>query len=490
MSFEEVERGPEVSKEEYEARVADLRVELLNAQFDVGQSDFSVLVLIAGDDRAGCKELIDLFHEWMDARYIDTEVFLRAMPEERERPLFWRYWRALPRRGRTGLFFGAWAFDAIGGRILKSVKKREFDRIVEASRDLEAALAADGTLILKFWVHTPRKELKKRLKAAKKKQHGWRGARYDRNSFEHYDDIVKLGEKFVARTDEPHAPWLVVDGSRDASRNLAVMSCVRDALERRTGNTPPREVPPVPPWEAEKAAGALHRVDLTASLDSDDYDRELEELQGRLSDLSVRARERNLSSVLAFEGWDAAGKGGAIRRMTRAMAARDYRVVPIAAPTDEELAHHYLWRFWQRLPRAGRMVIFDRSWYGRVLVERVEGYARPEEWQRAYAEIREFERQLVDAGVFVRKFWLHIDAEEQLHRFKARETTPYKKYKITSDDYRNREKWDAYAEAVEDAVALTDSPEAPWIVVAANDKRHARVRVLREVCDGLQRALK
>ncbi len=487
MSFQNVEKGPRIPGEVYEARASALRVDLVNAQFDLGQSDFAVLVLVSGTDREGCKELIDLFNEWMDARYIDTEVFLAHSEEERERPLFWRYWHALPPRGRTGLFFGAWTYDAAVPLAMGKEGRPRLDRRIEAARDFEAALAADGMLILKIWVHSPRELLEKRLKATRKRKHGWHGAKYDRRTLENYDAIVEAGEEILARTDAAHAPWLVVDGTRRKARNLRVMTYVRDSLLQRLSGA--GEPPPVEPVHSPVGAGLLARVDLDARIDDEDYDRQLDELQGRLADLSVRAREKGRSSVLVFEGWDAAGKGGAIRRLTGAMATRDYRVVPIAAPTDEELARHYLWRFWRRIPRDGRVVIFDRSWYGRVLVERVEGYARPEEWQRAYAEIREFERQLVDHGTFVRKFWLHIDPEEQLRRFQAREQTPFKKYKITSDDYRNRGKWDQYVEAVEEAVARTDTRGAPWTLVPANDKRYARIQVLNVVCDGLEEAL-
>jgi polyphosphate kinase 2 (PPK2 family) len=236
-------------------------------------------------------------------------------------------------------------------------------------------------------------------------------------------------------------------------------------------------------------ADALGAVPLTRSLPYDKYRRLLEKWQRRLARRTRRARREGLSTVLVFEGWDAAGKGGVIRRITNAMAVRDYRVVPIAAPTAEEKRYHYLWRFWRELPPAGRMVIFDRSWYGRVLVERIEGFASPEAWRRAYAEIRDFERQLADHGIVLAKFWLHIDPEEQLRRFKAREQTPYKKYKITDEDYRNRAKWDQYAVAVNDMVAETDKPHAPWRIVAANDKRWARVEVLKTVCKRLDRAL-
>ena len=230
-------------------------------------------------------------------------------------------------------------------------------------------------------------------------------------------------------------------------------------------------------------------MDLAAEVSKDEYRQRLDRGQARLRQLSVVAREQGVSTVLAFEGWDAAGKGGSIRRLTQAMAARDYRVIPIAAPNAHELAHHYLWRFWRHLPRAGRMLIFDRSWYGRVLVERVEGYAREDEWRRAYEEIVEFEQQLVERGMVLEKFWLHIDAQEQLKRFEAREKTPYKKYKITDDDYRNRGRWDDYAVAIDEMVARTNVAGARWNLVAANDKRHARLTILETVCDALERRL-
>jgi polyphosphate kinase 2 (PPK2 family) len=237
-----------------------------------------------------------------------------------------------------------------------------------------------------------------------------------------------------------------------------------------------------PPVDGKRV---LDRVDLSAQLDEEPYERELAELQGRLNGLSREARERGITCVLAFEGWDAAGKGGAIRRLTRAMPVGNYQLVPIAAPTDEERAHHWLWRFWRHLPRAGRTLIYDRSWYGRVLVERVEGLAREDEWRRAYAEINDFEAQLHEHGIPLLKFWLHVDEDEQRRRFEARAKTPYKKYKLTDEDLRNRQKRPLYEAAVHEMVVETSTRYAPWTLVAANDKRHARIEVLRGVCERL-----
>ena len=179
-----------------------------------------------------------------------------------------------------------------------------------------------------------------------------------------------------------------------------------------------------------------------------------------------------------------------IRRVTQSLEPGDYRVIPVAAPTEEERKYHYLWRFWRDLPAAGQFVIFDRTWYGRVLVERIEGFATPAEWQRAYDEINDFEQQLIDRGCYVAKFWLHISAEEQLARFQAREQTVYKQHKITDEDYRNRERWDEYVDAVDQMVLRTTADRAPWHVIAANDKLYARVATLKAVNKGLKRVLR
>ncbi len=219
------------------------------------------------------------------------------------------------------------------------------------------------------------------------------------------------------------------------------------------------------------------------------YEKKLRRYQETLARLTRKSGKHGLSAVLAFEGWDAAGKGGVIRRLTKPLDSARYRVIPIAAPTEEERAHHYLWRFWRRLPRAGHWTIFDRSWYGRVLVERLEGFATEEEWRRAYAEINEFEEMLVRRGVLLLKFWIHISPEEQLRRFKAREKVPFKKYKITAEDYRNRDRWNAYELAADEMIQRTSGSYARWNLVSGNDKRWARIQVLKTTCRELRAAL-
>lgn len=490
--LEAAEVGRTVSKDAYEQRLPSLRVDLLNTQFDLREADFPVLILVAGDDRIGCNALVNVLHEWMDARYLQTHVFRRPSDEERERPRFWRYWRALPRQGQMGLFLGAWPETAIADRFRRKIKKADFDRRIDHIVRLEETLVREGALVLKFWLHLPKKELQKRLERARKDpEQNWRVTETDAALYEHWSRVLPLAERLLSRTSSVTAPWHVVESTNRRYRDLEVAETILRELRNRMSHAAP--LPPTTPrTEAPFESGGqglLAGANLSARSSRAKYDKELTKRQRQLRKLSVRSSKENVSSVLVFEGWDAAGKGGAIRRITRALDASDYRVVPISAPTEEERAHHYLWRFWRHLPRAGKMLIFDRSWYGRVLVERVEGLASAEAWQRAYAEIRDFEEQLTQHGIPVLKFWLHIDPATQLERFKARETTPYKKYKLTDDDYRNRGRWDDYTRAVEEMIARTSTESAPWHVIPANDKKHARIEVLKAVNRGLERAL-
>jgi polyphosphate:AMP phosphotransferase len=489
--FEAAEVGNELSREEYEALEGSLRVDLLNAQYDLRRAGFAALIIISGDDRFGRTEVVDLLHEWMDARHLVTHVFTAPTEEERQRPRLWRYWLGLPPRGRIGVHLGGPGFGAIVDLLEGRSDEAAFERRVARVRRFEQTLADDGVLLLKFWLHVPRKVLKKRLKLAKKDPgRSWLVDEADRRILESYPEVMEASERLVRKTDTAYAPWQIVETTDSRHRDIVVARTILAALQDRlSGSRLPAPAATPRQVAVAGALGPLDRVDLSASLPYDDYHEQLVELQARFAELARTAWDEGVSSVIAFEGWDAAGKGGAIRRLTRAIPAKVYRVVPVAAPSEEERSFPWLWRFWRQMPRAGRIVIFDRSWYGRVLVERVEGFAREDEWRRAYDEINDFEDQLVGHGWPVVKFWLHLDRDEQLRRFREREKTPYKKYKITDEDYRNREKWEAYVAAVNEMVARTSAGSSPWHLVAANDKRWARVQVLRRVCDALRAAL-
>jgi polyphosphate:AMP phosphotransferase len=486
--LEAAEQGLKVSKDEYAAAEAGLRVDLINAQYDLQSADFSVVLVIAGDDRIGLNEVIQFLNEWMDGRYLQSHIFHLPTREEKQRPRFWRYWNALPPQGRIGVYVGAWPLNAVADRVRGRVNGDGFARRLGYIRQFEEDLANDGTLVLKFWLHIPKKDLKKRLKRAKKdKQDSWQVEETDWEIYDVYDRAMPRVETMLEATHTETCPWQVVDCSNDRYRNLTVARTLLQVLQQRLAGAPTAAKVEAP---AADFPDALGEVDLSRSLQKDEYNEALSKYQARLAKLSREARAQGLSTVLAFEGWDAGGKGGVIRRLTQAMAVRDYRVIPIAAPTEEERVRHYLWRFWRQMPPAGQMLIFDRSWYGRVLVERVEGFTPESTWQRAYEEINDFEAQLTEHGMVVQKFWLHIDPDEQLRRFKAREQTAYKKYKITEEDYRNREKWDDYVSAVNEMVARTSTGRAPWHLIAANDKRSARIQVLKALCAALKGALK
>ena len=494
--FEAAEVGHRVSKEDFKTAVPQLRVDLINTQYDLQEADFSVLVLIAGDDFLGCDALLERLYEWMDARYLDTHVFVRPTEEEREHPRFWRYWRRLPPKGRIGVHYGGWPIGAVADRYDGLLDDARLFRRLMHVRRFERDLADDGTLLLKFWLHLPKDAYAKRLKKARKDpDKAWRLGEEDVGMYEAYDAIRPIAARMLRKTSSEEAPWQVIESTNPEYRDLTVATTIRDAVRARldAGPTSPEPVvrtASVTTVRSEAAQGILGTLDLSKRLDRAEYKEQLNRLQARMRKLSRKAHDEGIATVLVFEGSDAAGKGGAIRRLTSPVPVRLFQVVPIAAPTDEEKARHYLWRFWRRLPRAGHMTIFDRSWYGRVLVERVEGFAREDEWRRAYEEIRDFEEQLVEHGMVLEKFWLQIDPDEQLKRFQAREKTPYKKYKITEEDYRNRERQDEYVVAVDDMVARTSTDVAPWTLVPANDKRYARVQVLRTVVKALKRALK
>ncbi len=480
MLFDQAETGARIDKQTYEESLPDLRVDLINAQYELRQADFPVIVLIGADDRIAADELVDTLNEWMDARYIGMHWFGRRSEEERERPRAWRYWRELPGKGQIGVFIGAWATSPVSERLAGRDSKARFERRLEQIRRFEQTLVDDGALLLKFWLHLPQKEHRKRaVKARNGDARYWKFIDEDWKIYKTLDKALPLCERMIRATSTHCAPWRLVESTDKHYRELQIarelLQAIRDRLDRPAA---PQQVDQEN-TVAEPCCGALDQVDLSATLDYADYKTALRRQQRKIQHRTLKAARRGQTSVLVFEGWDAAGKGGVIRRLTSAMQARDYLIVPIAAPSDEELAHQYLWRFWRCLPRAGKVIIFDRSWYGRVLVERVEGYAPATAWQRAYSEINDFENQLVEHGINVQKFWLHIDPDEQLRRFKAREQTPYKKYKITDEDYRNRDKWEAYVCAVNEMVERTSTKQAPWHLIPANSKRHARVQVAK-----------
>jgi AMP-polyphosphate phosphotransferase len=506
--FEAAELGRTIPKDDYKKQALALRGELLELQRTLSAAKFPVIIVFAGVDGAGKGETVNLLSEWMDPRWIVTRAYGPASDEESERPEYWRFWRDLPPNGRIGFFLSSWysrpILDRVNGRSTKAAFAQRIGRIVQ----FERTLTSSGALILKFWMHLGKAAQKRRLKKLEKdKVSRWRVTKEQWKHWGMYDKFIAAAEQALRQTSTVDSPWMIVEGDDEAYRSITVATMIRDAigkaLNEGRGERPPalarrrrravagqlsaRPDPPrTPNRSAHSSVTILSHLDMTQTVPNKVFDAALEKQQGRLNLLHRRAQDKGVSTILVFEGQDAAGKGGAIRRVTAALDARAYQVIPIAAPTDEERAHHYLWRFWRHLSRAGRLTIFDRSWYGRVLVERVEGFATRDEWMRAYSEINEFEEQLVADGIVLVKCWVHITFDEQLRRFKEREKTRHKQWKLTAEDWRNRAKWLDYEQAVNDMVERTSTRHAPWTLVEGNDKNFTRLKVLRTVCDRIE----
>jgi polyphosphate:AMP phosphotransferase len=517
--FETAELGIRIPKKEYREREPLLREELLDLQQQLREfKEFPVIIVFAGVDGAGKSKTVNLLNEWMDPRWLVTHAYDTPTQEESERPEFWRFWRDLPPKGQIGMYLSSWYSQPVCEYAYNKTDLPMFiDRLDRIAR-FENALAEDGAVILKFWMHLSRDAQKKRLKSLEKDPlTRWQVKERDWKHWGMYDQFVESAERTILRTSTGKAPWTVIEGEDENYRSLTVGTMIRDALaaklddsaaKRERMETLQREVPEGKTSAVNKCGDAgdgkssaetstasrppltiLGTLDMSRSMKKTDYQQELKKYQAELSVLCRQALEQKISTVVLFEGPDAAGKGGAIRRITAPMQASNYRVIPIAAPTDEEAARHYLWRFWRQLPLAGRVQIFDRSWYGRELVERVEGFACEEEWKRAFAEINDFEDQLIDHGIVLVKFWIQISKEEQYARFKAREETPHKRWKLTEEDWRNRERWEDYELAVNDIIQHTSTVVAPWTLVEGDDKRYARIKVIRTLCQRLQEVL-
>ena len=498
--FKNIAFGHKCIDKDYEKLAPRLRMRLFEAQRRCIDKGVPLLILVCGVDESGRGAVVNLLSEWMDSKFVHSHVFWMPSDEESERPEEWRYWRHMPGSGMTGVFYGGWY-----GRVLRpfacgDMTEEAFMESLRHWQGVEESLANSGMAIVKLWLHIDAETHAHRLKKRLKQKQFLHFTPYDKKAAESYDALVDAASRAITMTDRAYAPWVIVDAQDANYRNLVVVRAVVDAVDRAFSAREAREARlaaervddtgaegKLP--DAEGRVSALETVDLSVSVKRDVYHKELEALQQQLRILTYQAYRKGISSTLVFEGWDAAGKGGTIRRLQQGIDARISQTIPIGVPSSEELAHHYLWRFWRHIPRAGFVTIYDRSWYGRVLVERVEKLTPREDWSRAYAEINLFERQIMGDRNVLLKFWLHISPEEQLRRFKERETVIWKNYKITPDDWRNREKWPDYLCAADEMFLRTSTQYAPWNIVPAEDKKVARLTVLRTYRDALVEAL-
>lgn len=482
-----------LDKETYQAELDVLMRRLRSLQTDCRQAHLPVVIVLEGWAAAGKGEIVQKTIRHMDPRGFVVHPILPPTAEEARYPQMWRFWRSLPDYGTIAVFYHSWYVHLLEDRLFKRIDPRDVPQLVRHINSFERQLVDDGAAIAKFFIHLSRQELKGRLKAyAKDPLQSWRVRPEDWAQAKAYKTYRDIAEDTVIQTSTGPAPWMLIEGDCKRWARVQVLSQIvatlTAALDRRHSQVAPPVMAPqkaLHPGEPD----LLAEVDLDRALPREAYKQRLGEQQIRLRELQRSLFKHKIPVLAIFEGWDAAGKGGAIKRLTDVLDPRSYVVHPFAAPTDEEKAHHYLWRFWRRLPAAGSIGIFDRSWYGRVLVERIEGFATEVEWRRAYQEINEFEGQLVASGMVLLKFWLHISPEEQLRRFEERETNPFKHHKLTEEDWRNREQWPLYDVAVNQAIQRTHTPAAPWTIIAANDKLYARVKTIEATTRAIEDAL-
>ncbi|HMQ33970.1 MAG TPA: hypothetical protein PKD53_24775 [Chloroflexaceae bacterium] len=531
--LEQIDLSVSLSKGEYEQQIGPLQARLYDMEQAALEARVPVLVVFEGWAGTSKARTIGVLTRRLDPRGLRVYPITPARTYEKQYPWLYRFWLKIPAYGELAIFDRSWYREMLAERTGEEASPTRWRERCEDAVAFERQLSEDGAVIVKFWLHISRREQAHRFKRLLKDPlTAYQVTDEDRRQHRHYDAYGAAVEDLIARTGTPASPWHVIPATDKFYARVAVLRTIVGTLEARVGRRSvvfdddgsanglddaggafrgqghgesgpggpegpaqrrddQAEAVAVAPAEAVRpeVAHILRRVDLGLRLDEKEYSRQLKRLQAQLHILGLELYRQQRPAILVFEGWDAAGKGGAIQRLTAELDPRAYIVHAIAAPSGEDRQRHYLYRFWRRLPPRGQLAIFDRSWYGRVLVERVEGFARPDEWGRAYVEINEFERQLVDFGAIVCKYWLHLSQDEQLRRFQERQNVPYKAWKLTEEDWRNREKWPLYEEAVDEMLLRTSTPAAPWTIVESEDKRYARVKVLRTAVQRLEAEL-
>lgn len=490
--LEKIDLSKTMDKKEYKKRMEVLEPKLARLQRELKSCNVPVIIVFEGFGGAGKGTQINHLIEPMDPRGFTVYSTQAETQEEQYHPFLWRFWNKTPEKGRIAIFDRSWYGKLLVERYEKKTHKKDIPGVLEDIENFEKQLTDDGTLLIKFFLTISEKEQEKRFdKLLSKEETSWRVSKADKDRNKHYEEYARMADEMLTRTDTEYAPWTIIEAHDERYAAVKILTTVVEAFEERyekEQNPQPRQIDGKF-GQNDLKESVLKKVDLSKKLDRETYEKKLEELQKKLTLLHSEIYAKRIPVVLAFEGWDAGGKGGAIKRLTRALDPRGYTVNPTSSPNDIERAHHYLWRFWTKMPKDGHIAIFDRTWYGRVMVERIEGFCTTQEWQRAFKEMNQMEQQLVNHGAIVIKFWMHIDKEEQERRFKERQETPEKQWKITDEDWRNREKWELYEQAVDEMMVRTSTVNAPWVIVEGNDKLYARIKVLETVVDALEKRL-
>lgn len=494
--------------EEYKPEIKILKNKMKVLQQTVKEAGLPVIIVVEGWSASGKGKGIARLIESLDPRNFKVHTTVTPTVEERRKPFLWRHWSKIPVRGQMAIFDRSWYQDIVIAAEEENLSEEKIVQRANSIKTFEKQLTDDGYLIIKFFLHISQKEQTKRLKALASNKHtAWRVTNQDWKKNEQYESYYSAFDGMLRYTNTDYAPWHVLSSHDKRFKTVEmyriVIKSIEEALKAREASHQP-----VGENKSENTSSIvmpsqqfvsnhfslvkmpkLDEINLDKVVEEERYKQILKGKQKKLSALHSRLYHEKIPTVIVYEGWDAAGKGGNIKRISEALDPRGYEVIPVAAPNKFEFDHHYLWRFWKQLPKTGHFSIYDRSWYGRVMVERIEGFCKETDWKRAYQEINEFERELRDWGAIILKFWVHISPEEQLARFTDRMNTPEKQWKITDEDWRNREKWSEYEEAVNDMIQYTSTDFAPWTIIEGNDKKFARLKAITTLIDTIESVL-
>ena len=476
-------------EEELSSRLKAAREKLQQQQMKVKEHKLPVLVLVEGWGTAGKGHVIGQLIKNIDPRFFKVASMKDPTEEEKRKPFLYRHFANIPEAGKFCFLDSGWMNEVVRARLYGNMEDEEYAARIESIKRFERQLTDNGYLVVKLFLHIGKKEQEKRIShLLGEKDTRWRVSKNDQWQNEHYRTCLEAFSSYLKDTNMPQAPWYIIDAKSKKWTELQALEILTEGIDVALANNT-MAVPILQNVFPMGKMPLLSEIDLDKSLEDAEYREELKSLQQRLGELHNRLYRKKVPVIIAYEGWDAAGKGGNIKRITGALDPRGYEVHPIASPEPHEKARHYLWRFWTRLPKTGHIAIFDRTWYGRVMVERLEGFCSENDWKRAYNEINEFEKELHDWGAVIIKFWVQIDKDTQLERFNDRQNTPGKQWKITDEDWRNREKWDLYEDAVNEMIQKTSTTYAPWHILESVDKKYARIKALKIVVEELEKVL-
>ena len=499
--LEKVDLSKEITKEEKRKQIDELLKRLGFLQRRCKEEKIPIIILFEGLCGAGKGTQISELIQGFDPRGFKVYSIGEETEEERFHPFLWRFWIKLPKKGHIAILDRSWYQKLLKeglkhkNEIAKKENHKEKTKLYGSIKDtlfFEEQLQKDGMVVIKFFLHISKKEQAHRLEKLKEREEtAWRVTKEAEKENKKYKQYLTVFEEILEKTDASFAPWNIIEAENKEFATIKIIKLAIYYLEQALLEKEKKKIDETVKEKKGKpiSFGVLSSVDLSKTLNKDTHKKKMDKLQKKLELLQNQIYQLRIPVIIGFEGFDAAGKGGAIKRLTSHLDPRGYVVYPTSAPNDLEKQYHYLWRFWKNMPKDGHISIFDRTWYGRVMVERIEHFCSEEEWIRAYTEINQMEEQLYHSGAVILKFWLHIDKDEQERRFKRRMEVPEKQWKITDEDWRNRKKWEEYEVAVDEMLIRTSTIHAPWIVVEANCKYYARVKVLESVVEALEKKI-